>query len=228
MISPEILQEKFNLELSKVWTGLYGKIDSFDKSSLTASVKPLLKVPTENDFEELPLLVNLPVNVFYSGGLMVIPDYQRGDIVYLAPSPYPIQNSIRGMIDKTQDSLDSLESPRFGLDNCSVAFGIPTHPFQLPPTVQKSGLTICDATGTSYINIQSSGIEFKSGSTKPEKSVLGDSLKSILSDILDAITSLTVSCSGPGAPSGVPLNKPVFEAIRARLSNILSQNIKIN
>lgn len=48
MISPEILQEKFNKELSKVWTGLYGKIDTFDKSSLTASVKPLLKVPTEN------------------------------------------------------------------------------------------------------------------------------------------------------------------------------------
>ncbi|EMO80228.1 hypothetical protein LEP1GSC126_3347 [Leptospira kirschneri str. 200801774] len=228
MISPEILQEKFNKELSKVWTGLYGKIDTFDKSSLTASVKPLLKVPTENDFQELPLLVSLPVNVFYSGGLMIVPDYQRGDIVYLAPSPYPVQNSIRGMVEKTQEDLDSLESPRFGLDACSVAFGIPTHPFQLPSTVQKSGITICDATGATYLNIKPSGIEFKSGQASSEKSVLGESLKNILSDILDAITSLTVPCSGPGATSGVPINTAVFLSLKARLSTILSQNIKNN
>lgn len=228
MITPEILQEKINSELCKVWTGLYGKIDSFDKSSLTASVKPLLKVPTENDFEELPLLVRLPVNVFYSGGLMIVPDYQRGDVVYLAPSPYSIQNSIRGMIDKTQEDLDSLEPPRFGLENCSVAFGIPTQPFQLPPAVQRTGLTVCDATGSTYINVRPSGIEFKSGQASSEKSVLGESLKGILTEILDALTTLTVTCTAPGTPSLTPVNSAVFASIKARLSSILSLNIRNN
>ncbi|WP_036068716.1 Gp138 family membrane-puncturing spike protein [Leptospira noguchii] len=228
MITPEVLQEKINQEFCKIWTGLYGKIESYDKSSLTAKVKPLLKVPTENGFEELPILVNLPVNVFYSGGMMIVPDYQRGDIVYLAPSPHPIQNSIRGMIDKTQESSEELESPRFGLENCSVAFGIPTRPFQLSQAVQKDGLVICNSTGNCYINITESDIELKSGTVPVEKSVLGESLKGILEEILDAITSLTVPCTAPGSPSGVPTNSAVFTSIKIRLSSILSSNMRNN
>ncbi|WP_249262317.1 baseplate J/gp47 family protein [Leptospira alexanderi] len=189
MITPEVLQEKLNRELSKIWTGLYGKIDSYDKTTLTATVKPLLQIPTEEGFRDLPLLVKLPVNVFYSGGILIIPDYRRGDIVYLAPSPHSIQNSIRGMLDKTQENEDEIAAPRFGLENCSVAFGIPTRPFKLPPTVQKPGLVICNATGNCYINITESDIELKSGMVPVEKSVLGESLKGILEEILDAITS---------------------------------------
>ncbi|EJP16964.1 hypothetical protein LEP1GSC037_2107 [Leptospira interrogans str. 2006001854] len=228
MISPEVLQEKINRELCKIWTGLYGKIESYDKPSLTAKVKPLLKVPNENGFEELPILVNLPVNVFHSGGMLIVPDYKRGDIVYLAPSSHSIQNSIRGMIDKTQENSEEIESPRFGLENCSVAFGIPTRPFQLPPTIQKDGLTICNSTGNSYINITASDIEFKSGAAQAEKSVLGESLTGILTEILDALTTLTVTCTAPGTPSLTPVNSAVFASIKARISSILSLNIRNN
>ncbi|EMN93813.1 Gp138 family membrane-puncturing spike protein [Leptospira interrogans] len=228
MITPEVLQEKINRELCKIWTGLYGKIESYDKSSLTAKVKPLLKVPNENGFEELPILVNLPVNVLYSGGMMIIPDYKRGDIVYLAPSSHSIQNSIRGMIDKTQENSEETESPRFGLENCSVAFGIPGHPVQLLPTVQKDGLVICDTSGNSYVLISSSSIEFKSGMAATEKAVLGETLKGILTEILDALSALTVTCTAPGTPSLEPINRTVFAAIKAKLNTILSQKVKNN
>lgn len=159
---------------------------------------------------------------------MIVPDYQRGDIVYLAPSPHPIQNSIRGMLGKTQESSEELESPRFGLENCSVAFGIPTRPFQLPPTAQRDGLVICSSTGNCYINITESDIELKSGTVPVEKSVLGESLKGVLEEILDAITSLTVPCTAPGSPSGVPTNSAVFTSIKTRLSSILSSNMRNN
>ncbi|EMN60808.1 hypothetical protein FH593_04435 [Leptospira interrogans] len=228
MISPEVLQEKINRELCKIWTGLYGKIESYDKPSLTAKVKPLLKVPNENGFEELPILVNLPVNVFHSGGMLIVPDYKRGDIVYLAPSSHSIQNSIRGMIDKTQENSEEIESPRFGLENCSVTFGIPSHPFQLLSTVQKDGLVICDTLGNSYILISSSSIEFKSGMAATEKAVLGETLKGILTEILDALSALTVTCTAPNTPSSTPINASVFNVIKAKLNTILSQKVKNN
>nr|WP_017854380.1 Gp138 family membrane-puncturing spike protein [Leptospira interrogans] len=228
MIIPEVLQDKINQELSKVWTGLYGKIDSYDKASLTAKVKPLLKVPTEDGFQELPILVKLPVNVFHSGGVLIVPDYKRNDLVYLAPSPHPIKDSIRSQFGKTQNSLDQTEAPSFSLENCSVIGGVPNHPFQLPPTVQKDGLVICDTLGNSYILISSSLIEFKSGLANTEKAVLGETLEGILTEILDALSALTVPCTAPGTNSLTPVNASVFASIKAKLSTILSQKVKNN
>ncbi|MGQ2871205.1 Gp138 family membrane-puncturing spike protein, partial [Leptospira santarosai] len=46
--------------------------------------------------------------------------------------------------------------------------------------------------------------------------------------ILDAITSLTVPCTAPGSPSEVPTNSAVFTSIKARLSSILSSNMRNN
>ncbi|EMF82202.1 hypothetical protein LEP1GSC188_3418 [Leptospira weilii serovar Topaz str. LT2116] len=228
MITPKVLQDKINQELSKVWTGLYGKIDSYDKSSLTAKVKPLLKVPTEEEFQELPILVKLPVNVFHSGGVLIVPDYKRNDLVYLAPSPYPIRDSIRGQFGKTQNDLSQTEAPSFSLENCSVIGGVPNHPFQLPPTVQKDGLVICDTLGNSYILISSSAIELKSGMTGLEKTVLGETLKGILTEILDALSALTVTCTAPSTLSSTPTNASVFATIKAKLNTILSQKVKNN
>jgi hypothetical protein len=48
-----------------------------------------------------------------------------------------------------------------------------------------------------------------------------ESLKKILKDIIDAIGALTVT-TGVG-PSGIPINKPQFDAIKERLDNLLNE-----
>lgn len=191
-------------------------------------MKPLLKVPTEEGFQELPILVNLPVNVFHAGGMMFVPDYKNGDLVYLAPSPFSVSDSIRGQIGKTQKNSDSIESPGFGLENCSVVGGIPNHPFQLLPTLQKDGMLICDTLGNTYALFSTSGIELKSGTAQTEKAVLGETLKGILGELLDALANLTVTCTAPSTTSSIPLNAAIFNSIKAKLNTILSQKVKNN
>jgi hypothetical protein len=48
-----------------------------------------------------------------------------------------------------------------------------------------------------------------------------ESLKKILSDLIDAIGALTVT-TGVG-PSGIPINKAQFDAIKNRLANLLNE-----
>lgn len=57
--------------------------------------------------------------------------------------------------------------------------------------------------------------------TGKEKMVLGDTLKKILEELIDAINSLTVST--PHGPSGTPLNAATFSSIKGKLDTILSQ-----
>ena len=63
------------------------------------------------------------------------------------------------------------------------------------------------------------------GAGDNEAGVLGDTLKGLLEEILDAIGALTVP-TGVG-PSGIPINKAQFDGIKARLQTALSQTVKI-
>lgn len=63
------------------------------------------------------------------------------------------------------------------------------------------------------------------GAGDNEVAVLGDAWKELLEGLIDAIGALTVP-TGVG-PSGVPINKAQFDAIKARLSTALSQTVKV-
>lgn len=66
----------------------------------------------------------------------------------------------------------------------------------------------------------------KSGSDATEKSILGETLVSKLKEILDAITSITVTTAG--IPSGTPNNSASFLSIKANIEDILSNNMENN
>lgn len=59
-----------------------------------------------------------------------------------------------------------------------------------------------------------------------EPMVLGDTLATLLDDILSAIQSITVVT--PQGTSGTPVNSPQFAAIQARLENIKSQHSNLD
>lgn len=76
-------------------------------------------------------------------------------------------------------------------------------------------------------NISSDGdMKFKAGSTELESSVLGESLKSKLEELIDAIVTLTVPTAV--GPSGPPVNSAQFTNIKSQLESILSEKIKNN
>lgn len=58
-----------------------------------------------------------------------------------------------------------------------------------------------------------------------EAAVLGDTLKGLLDELIDAILALTVP-TGTG-PSGTPVNFIQFQAIKQRWRTILSQTVKV-
>lgn len=63
------------------------------------------------------------------------------------------------------------------------------------------------------------------GQDASEASILGDSLKSVLEQILDAITQMTVTTAvGPSSP---PVNAAQFVAIKQTLDTILSKTVKV-
>ncbi len=72
---------------------------------------------------------------------------------------------------------------------------------------------------------QLSGKSVFVGKDAREAAILGDTLKGLLSDLIDALTMLTVG-TGTG-PSSVPINVASFLAIKVRLEQILSQTVKV-
>lgn len=58
-----------------------------------------------------------------------------------------------------------------------------------------------------------------------EPAALGESLKGLLEEILDAINAMTVPT--PAGPSGTPTNAVQFSAIKARLTTMLSQTVNL-
>ena len=91
----------------------------------------------------------------------------------------------------------------------------------------KGAYSYIDANGK-ILNVSPVGIENKSGSAATEPTVLGTQIKTALENILDALASLTVTCTSSGNPSSVPINAPVFAAIKLNLATILSTLNKNN
>lgn len=71
--------------------------------------------------------------------------------------------------------------------------------------------------------------DIKLSSEKPgDYAVLFTKLNTIMSKLLSALQSLTVTCTSPGSPSSPPINMSVFAEISSELSTMKSKYIKID
>lgn len=70
-----------------------------------------------------------------------------------------------------------------------------------------------------------SGQKVNVGLNASEAAVLGDTLKSLLEETLDAVQQLTVPTAV--GPSGPPTNAPLFASVKARLRTALSQTVLV-
>jgi len=103
-------------------------------------------------------------------------------------------------------------------------------------TKSKNGIVFNSTTGetvllgkSSYVYINGSNeIEIKAGTIPTEKSLLGETTIQMISDILDGIIALTVTCSAPTVASSPPINLATFTVLKAQLQTLLSAKVKNN
>jgi hypothetical protein len=69
------------------------------------------------------------------------------------------------------------------------------------------------------------GEEIKLGEEATEPAVLGDKLVTLLEDMIDAISTLTVPTAM--GPSGVPINAATFTSLKTTIADIKSQLVKV-
>lgn len=222
LVTTDILDDKIDFEFSNNFTGLFALIESFDKTNRKAKVQPLAKVETNKGFIKLPV-INIPVLTLYGNGIEIIPDYQKGEIVYCAPNLLPTYNQSKGQFEVDYTRKNKLE-------NLIVVKGIKKQPSVLNPSFNKDGFVITD-NQSMYAQFSSDLIELKVGLTPtPQKSLLGEDTVQILKDLVDIILSLTVMTPvGPSSPiSAIASNANQLNALKAQLDSLLSQGVKHN
>ncbi len=67
--------------------------------------------------------------------------------------------------------------------------------------------------GTTTFNVNQNGVQIERG---------GQSLNSVLGDLITQLKLLTVTCAFAGSPSSPPLNAAAFEAVKTNLNLILN------
>ncbi|MCB1176513.1 MAG: hypothetical protein KDK36_02935 [Leptospiraceae bacterium] len=222
MILTDLINEKFEYELSSIWIGLLGEVISFDKTKSEAKVNPLIKIKNEDQYVRLPI-IKCPVATGAGNNMVILQDYQPGDLVELKGNIFPIDSQIKGQVE--------IAGPlRFQLANCTIVGSHIRKPLSISPNIQKDGLVIGNILGLMYAQFSSSLIEMKIGITPTEKSVLGETLKTKMETvldkinaILDGISALTVTCTAPGSASSPPINAATFTTIKSEITTLKSE-----
>lgn len=156
----QFILDAIKLQMNGIEIGFTAKILSFNKVTMTANIKPMLRSKTEEDgadkpkFIDTPDIDGVPVSLILAGKSYIRPVYVKGDLVKIACTASSIQQPIES--DLRSDTLKD----RFQLNYCVVTGAIVTKTF-VPPLswALKSGLLI--GNDTTLINIKDSGFEIE-------------------------------------------------------------------
>ena len=114
-----LIEEAIDKKLRAIPQTLLCTVESFDKSKLTATVKPLYKSVDKKGKEiDYPLLLNLPVMSGYFGNnISIMPTFKKGDLVLVACSTFDNSKQKKKQSAKESEGL-------FGLENSFVVGGV--------------------------------------------------------------------------------------------------------
>ena len=123
--------------------GFNAEIVTFDKATMRAEIKPLLRAKTEEDgidspeFLDSPIIDNVPVQILFAGSAYIRPDYKKGDKVKCMAVASSIDQPLN--FDVRSDMLKN----RFSLSYCTVVNGVIPENFSLPSSFDsEDGLLI--------------------------------------------------------------------------------------
>jgi hypothetical protein len=114
-----LIEEAIDKKLRAIPQTLLCTVESFDKTKLTATVKPLYKSVDKKGKEiDYPLLSNLPVMSGYFGNnISIMPTFKKGDLVLVACSTFDNSKQKKKQSAKESEGL-------FGLENSFVVGGV--------------------------------------------------------------------------------------------------------
>lgn len=91
MSAPEFFNQMRKSLRAETNTCLIGRVENFDPVKMKADVQPLV---LDEKGEQLPMLVDVPVQLFRAGGFIIRPPYTKGDLVYVACAQHDIDDVI--------------------------------------------------------------------------------------------------------------------------------------
>jgi hypothetical protein len=123
-----------------------------------------------------------------------------------------------------------IESSTLTINNTGVVATTPNGKSQIILNDNPNGINLSvDNNGTSYtqtdkfiLDNTTKGTTYTQSDKFSLKNAGGESLYSILNDLLTQLQALTVTCASPGSPSTVPVNTPALAAIQVRIANLLN------
>lgn len=114
-----LIEQAIDRKLREIPQTLLCTIESYDKDTMRATVKPLYRSVDSNGKEkDYPLLSKVPVMAAYLGkDISIIPSYERGDLVLVAFSTFDFSKQLNKISGKESEGL-------FGKENCFVIGGV--------------------------------------------------------------------------------------------------------
>ncbi len=205
--------------LKELHTSFPAIVTEYDPDTQRAHVQPCVRrIWVDDGPRDLPALLDCPV-VFPAGGAFVM--------------TFPVAKDDECLVVIAERSIDEwwqeggTQTPaEYRLHDYSDGFaivGIASKPRALNPAPATDAVEIRTRDG--QLRIRMTDREIDVGATDNEKAANGETLKQLLSDVIDQIKALTVNTAvGPSSP---PINTPAFAALQAQLPNILSATVKI-
>ena len=137
---------------------MLGKIESFNAETMKANVMPLVKNKNKDDtFEDISMLIEVPVSLIRAGPFVIRPPYKSGDTVLVVFADSDIENTLL-----SGDTSEPNSTRRHSLDDAIVVGGIMPFTIALPDE-HSEDLVIAKDDFTSKIVLGDDGsIEIKS------------------------------------------------------------------
>lgn len=182
--------------IAGVHTSTIGKIESYEYSKQKASVKPLITRTNGNGIiEEYPVIADVPVLFFASGGASITFPVSKGDFVLLIFA----ERSIDDWLSKGSQIIANL-SRRFDISDCIAIPGI--LPFTSDSQAENNNDVLLTY-GDARVTLKKNGnIEIDGGNIKLGSGVL----KALMTDTMIAIYNAHIHTGGTisgntGAPT---------------------------
>ncbi len=208
-------------KLLEMFTAMPGQVESYNATLGLANIQPGIKRKfiKDNETVNLPIINNVPVVFPRSGQAALTFPLKKGDSVLLVFSQRSLDNwKLAGGVVEAGD-------PRH--HDLSDAFAIPGGYPKVEPLVGVDPDNVVLQNGVANkVTVKSNAVELTTGIGKftvdnAGKITLGNGsvdLLGLIDQLIDAICKLTVP-TGVG-PSGIPINKAEFSAIKTQLGLI--------
>jgi len=210
----ELITESFNKLISDVHVCLPAEILKYDADTMLCSAQPLIQRRFEKSDSAIkyPVINKVPVVFPRTATAMIRLPVTIGDIVMLVFADHEISN----WVNSNGTSVEYLDKRYHHINDCFAIIG--GYPAGKKHTaINPDALEIIVSSGTKVtIGNEADELLAIAHASFSELKTLTDRL----SDTLTNIAALTVTCTGPGNPSSIPINSATFTATKTQVDAV--------